>query len=88
VYINIIGDDLQRQDALILSILPHDITEALKENKIENLAKYYDQTTILFCYIVDFGSKSSATYAPELVALLIRVITMFDRLVDLTGIYI
>eukprot|EP01041_Mallomonas_annulata_P014780 gene14780-31408_t len=32
-----IGEDLQRQDALILSILPKEITQALKANRLEKL---------------------------------------------------
>ena len=82
-----IGEDLRRQDELILSILPAEISDAIKSKKLEHLAEYYDNVTILFCSIVDFGRQSSSTYAQDLVALLIRVITMFDRIVDLTGVY-
>jgi len=82
-----LGTVLKRQEELILSILPAEITIALKSNDILKLAKYYDNVTILFCSIVDFGRQSSSTYAQDLVALLIRVITMFDRIVDLTGVY-
>ena len=58
-----IGEDHRRQDELILSILPEEISNALKANKIENLAEFYDNVTILFCSIVDFGRQSSSTHA-------------------------
>jgi len=58
-----LGDDLRRQDKLIHSILPEEISLAIKSNQIESLAQSYDDVTIMFCYIVDFGRQSSSTYA-------------------------
>ena len=58
-----LGEKLHRQDNLITSILPEKIAIAIKNKRIENLAKPYDNVTILFCYIVDFGRQSSSTYA-------------------------
>ena len=58
-----LGQSLRRQDQLILSILPEEITIALKHRNLEGLARYFDDVTILFCSIVDFGHQSSSTYA-------------------------
>jgi len=78
-----LGESLQRQDELILSILPEEITKALKSNRIENLAKYYDNVTILFCYIVDFGKQSSTTYA-QVLQLLANITTIYAAIITLT----
>jgi hypothetical protein len=58
------GRDLCRQDKLISSILPSDISLSLKggNTKIEKLASYYGDVTILFCYIVDFTEHSFVTH--------------------------
>lgn len=55
------GRDLCRQDKLISSILPSDVSFALKlgNTNIGQLASYYPEVTILFCSIVDFTEHSS-----------------------------
>jgi len=73
-----VGEDLRRQDELILSILPAEISDALKTNKIEDLAKYYDNVTIMFCTIVDFGRKSSSQYAQVTFISRINVAIFYD----------
>ena len=77
-----VGEDLRRQDELILSILPAEVSDALKTNKIEDLAKYYDNVTIMFCTIVDFGSKSSSQYAQvNIIIIIITINHLFNILI-------
>jgi hypothetical protein len=62
VYIHQIqaGLSLQRQERLIGSMLPPDISLAIREGKMERLASYYSSVTILFCYVVDFTKHTSS----------------------------
>lgn len=84
------GQLLLCQDRLISSILPPEISEALKssETKSENhLAAYYENVTILFCYIVDFSSHSSMIHPHDTIQLSLQVVSVFDRIVEQTGAY-
>lgn len=82
-----LGNDLRRQDTLIHSILPSDISVALKKGDVQKLASYHDNVTILFCTIVGFGSQSSTSHAEDIVKILIRIVTMFDQISEHMGVY-
>ena len=82
-----LGHSLRRQDTLIHSILPPDISLALKNGDSQNLATYHSNVTVLFCSIVDFSSQSSSSHADDIVKLLIRIVAMFDRIVGHMGVY-
>mmetsp|Transcript_18424 Transcript_18424/g.26801 ORF Transcript_18424/g.26801 Transcript_18424/m.26801 type:complete len:1185 (-) Transcript_18424:412-3966(-) len=81
------GRDLCRQDKLIHSILPRQISVSLKEGKTEQLASFYSSVTVLFCYIVDFTSKSLTHNSKDVVSVVQRVVNALDHIVDQTGAY-
>lgn len=84
------GHLLLCQDQLISSILPPEISEALKSsetNGISEMAAYYREVTILFCYIVDFSSHSSMIHPHDTVQLCLQIVSTFDQIVEQTGAY-
>ncbi len=82
-----LGHGLRRQDTLIHSILPSDISYALKQGNADKLATYHQDVSILFCSIVGFSTQSSNSHAEDIVKLLIRIVSMFDRIVEHMGVY-
>jgi hypothetical protein len=58
-----LGHALRRRDTLINSILPKEISVALRKGDTMKLSAYYQNVTILFCSIVDFGRHSSISHA-------------------------
>jgi len=85
--LNQLGHDLRRRDTLIHSILPENISEALKKGEKEKLATHHENVTVLFCSIVDFNKHSSSCHAEDIVKLLIRIVTLFDQIVEHMGVY-
>jgi class 3 adenylate cyclase len=74
----------ERSERLLLNVLPQPIAERLKAN-IGVIAEHYDTVSVLFADLVDFTAQSSIMAADELVALLDRVFSAFDRLADAEG---
>ncbi|MBP0021848.1 MAG: response regulator [Cyanobacteria bacterium SBLK] len=74
----------EKSDRLLLNILPAVVAEKLKQDR-GSLAEQFDEVTILFADIVDFTSLSSRMRPIELVDLLNRIFSAFDRLADRYG---
>jgi adenylate cyclase len=71
----------ERSQRLLLNVLPEAIAERLK---IENgvIAEHYDSVTVLFADLVGFTEQSQVMAADQVVALLDRIFSAFDRVVD------
>ncbi|MDY6780975.1 MAG: transporter substrate-binding protein [Cyanobacteriota bacterium] len=74
----------EQADELLLNILPSSIAERLKLGEF-NIADSYPEATVLFADIVGFTEMSSRIPATELVALLNRIFSEFDRLAEKHG---
>lgn len=78
----------EKSENLLLNILPKPIAERLKQNPNPDpqrgiaIAEQFDATTILFADIVGFTPLSSRLPATELVNLLDRIFSAFDRLAE------
>jgi len=74
----------QKVESLLLNILPKSIVENLKDNSgllAENyIAENYKSATILFADLVNFTQISSQKTPQELVIMLNRIFSAFDRL--------
>ena len=76
---------LNRQNVeLLLNILPEPIADRLRAGE-ELIADRHDDVSLLFADIVGFTDLSSAMDPSELVTLLNEVFSVFDRLVDASG---
>ena len=78
-FVNAFRREHERSESLLLNILPGPIAERLKEGQ-GIIADGYPDVTILFADIVDFTKLSARTSPRQLVVLLNRVFTAFDRL--------
>ena len=74
-----------RVEALLLNILPEEIAQRLQAEP-HAIADQFDEASILFADVVDFTPLASRLDAREVVALLDRLFTSFDDLVDRHGI--
>jgi guanylate cyclase len=74
----------ERSERLLLNVLPEPIAKRLKE-KTGVIAEHYDAVTVLFADLVGFTEQSSVMAPAELVALLDRIFSAFDRLADAEG---
>jgi len=83
-YANAFQKAHERSEALLLNILPAPIAERLKERE-ETIADAFPEVTILFADIVDFTPLSARTSPQDLVQLLNRVFSAFDRLTERYG---
>jgi adenylate cyclase len=70
-----------RVEALLLNVLPSDIAQRLQSDP-NSIADHFDDASILFADVVDFTPLSGRLDAREVVALLDRLFTSFDELVD------
>jgi adenylate cyclase len=70
-----------RVEALLLNVLPSEIAERLQSDS-SSIADHFEDTSILFADVVDFTPLASRLDAREVVELLDRLFTSFDRLVD------
>src|SRR5919108_4227402 len=70
-----------RVEALLLNVLPAEVAQRLQSDPI-SIADHFDDASILFADVVDFTPLSSRLDAREVVALLDRLFTGFDELVD------
>lgn len=74
----------QRNDALLLSILPQAVVERINSGA-SMVADQISEATILFADIVDFTPFSSSLSATDVVGFLNRVFSMFDKLTERFG---
>ena len=75
----------EKSERLLLNILPQPIAEELKQNP-QAIAYRFDEATILFADIVNFTELSAAIPPSDLVNLLNRIFSAFDRLAEQYGI--
>ena len=75
----------ERSQRLLLNVLPEAIAERLKRES-GVIAEHYDSVTVLFADLVGFTAQSQILAATEVVALLDRIFSAFDRVVDTEGI--
>jgi adenylate cyclase len=73
-----------RSEALLLNILPKDISEALKTEH-RTIAAYHESASVLFADVVGFTPLSSALAPMKLVELLNEVFQSFDALAETHG---
>lgn len=74
----------EKSEALLLNILPHSIANRLKHNEAA-IADSFADATILFADIVGFTEISGKLKPHELVEMLNRVFSAFDRLAEKHG---
>ena len=72
----------ERSERLLLNVLPGPIAERLKRGS-GVIAEHYDAVTVLFADLVGFTERTQVMPADELVALLDRIFSAFDREADL-----
>ncbi len=70
-----------RVEALLLNILPADVAQRLQAQP-NVIADHFDDASILFADVVDFTPLAGRLDAREVVAMLDRLFTTFDELVD------
>lgn len=71
----------EQSEHLLLNILPEAIADRLKIEE-EAIADSFDETTILFADLVNFTHISSQITPHELVSLLNKIFSVFDRLTE------
>ena len=74
-----------RSEKLLLNIFPQAIVDRLQDENRSSIAERFDEATILFADIVDFTPLSSSMSPMELVGILNRVFSAFDRLTEHYG---
>jgi guanylate cyclase len=75
----------ERAERLLLNVLPEPIAARLKTNT-GVIAEHYDAVTVLFADLVGFTERAEVIPPDELVALLDRIFSAFDRHVDAQGV--
>jgi class 3 adenylate cyclase len=75
----LLGQERERSERLLRSILPAPIAERLKEGP-EVIADHYPEATVLFADLVDFTSLAAELPPQDVVALLNAIFTAFDGL--------
>jgi len=74
----------QKNEKLLLNILPKSIAEELKAHE-GTIARDYDEITVLFADLVGFTRLSNHQSAQEVVTLLNDIFSIFDKLTDEYG---
>lgn len=77
----VIKDEKQKNEQLLLNILPKNIADELKTQP-GTIAKDYDQITVLFADLVGFSAWSLKNTAHDIVRLLNEIFSIFDSLTD------
>jgi adenylate cyclase len=77
--------EFARSERLLTNILPGAIAARLKSEKERIIADRYDEASVLFADLAGFTARASETTPEELVQLLNRVFSDFDRLVERHG---
>ena len=75
----------ERSERLLLNVLPSPIAQRLKEED-GVIAEHYDSVSVLFADLANFTEHAMVLPAQELVALLDRIFTAFDRVADVHGV--
>ncbi|MDQ3874027.1 MAG: adenylate/guanylate cyclase domain-containing protein, partial [Actinomycetota bacterium] len=70
-----------RVESLLLNVLPEEIAQRLQADP-NAIADHFDAASILFADVVDFTPLASGLDAREVVGMLDRLFTSFDKLVD------
>ncbi|MCB0737667.1 MAG: hypothetical protein KDC92_09155, partial [Bacteroidetes bacterium] len=81
----IIRHERQKSDDLLLNILPNSIADRLKEGN-EMIADHFDEVSVFFADLVGFTQLSKAMRPSELVNLLNKIFSEFDKTADKYGI--
>lgn len=77
----LLAEEREKGEQLLLNILPKSIAERLKQEQI-TIADSFPEATIMFADIVDFSRLSGRISATELVSLLNKIFSAFDRLAE------
>jgi adenylate cyclase len=77
--------EYERSEALLTNVLPTSIAARLKSPSTTIIADKYDDASVLFADIAGFTERASRTTPADLVILLNRVNSEFDRLVERHG---
>ncbi len=80
----VIEEERRKSEALLLNILPREVTLVLKSGPA-TVAERYDKVSILFADIVGFTPLSALMRADEVVTMLNQVFSHFDSLVEKYG---
>ncbi len=83
-YIKRLRSEQERSDQLLLNILPKPIAKRLKAGQ-RTIADSFPDVTVLFADLVGFTRMSEQSSPGELVAMLNKIFSMFDLLVDKHG---
>ena len=75
----------EKSESLLLNVLPREIAAELREHG-RTQARHYESVSILFADLVGFTPMSHELPPEEVLALLDRVFTEFDALVDAAGV--
>ena len=75
----------EHSEQLLLNILPPSIAKRLKSSR-ETIADCYDNVTVLFADIQDFGRISGRSRPEEVVRVLSTIFSRFDKLCDAHGV--
>jgi class 3 adenylate cyclase len=75
----LLQEEQARSERLLLNVLPASIAERLKREP-GVIAERYEEATVLFADVVDFTPLSAGLPPEELVGMLNRLFSMFDRL--------
>lgn len=71
----------KKSELLLLNILPQPLAERLKRGQ-RTIAESFEAVTVLFADLVDFTEFSSETSPTQLVEILNRIFSKFDRLAE------
>lgn len=82
-----VAEERKRRDDLLEMMLPVNIKESLKQKRTDDLAEYYEEVSILFCYVSNFQVLSKHASAIDLVKLINRIVFCFDKATDARGVY-
>lgn len=80
-----VGIARDQSEKLLLNILPHTIAQQLKQG-VYPIAESFPSATVLFADLVGFTQLSTEVPAVELVELLNKIFSLFDRLAERYGV--
>ncbi|MGI9542944.1 MAG: adenylate/guanylate cyclase domain-containing protein [Cyclobacteriaceae bacterium] len=81
----LLDEERVKSDRLLENILPPAIANRMKQQE-EKIVDHFSQASVLFCDIVNFTTLSARTSPQDLVTLLNRVFSEFDRLSNTYGV--
>ncbi len=76
----------EKSERLLLNILPAEVAKELTEHPHQTIAKKYQNITVLFTDIVGFTKMSDGMTAEKVVALLNKMVSLFDDRASQEGI--